>query len=289
MTAVSIPPSWKEAGEKLKGAVAEESGKELTTQQVQGIQVTKSVAAFFKANAEAGSKNLGDGGAFFPYLKIGEANSKNELADGKFAKAGEFYYAPTKEQMGDELTVSLVNISDSFYMKSEPKEPTDDKRKYRKFVQLVGGVITANNAPFVMIVSGTRLNGLWQFGRDIKKYTKSKNDPIPMFALKTKMKLELKDSHWGMNYVIDYSIAKDAAGFPQVLQDEGNLQFLLDLSNTMGEQFKEYSHKFAVDPDTLQPLYGGAVPVEPIVKKETTPGAKAVLEATEEGLELPWE
>lgn len=290
MTIVSKPPSWKEAGDKLKAAVAEETGKEITTEKAQGVQVSKNVAAFFKANAEVGSKNLGEGGAFFPYLKIGEANSKNSLADGTFAKPGEFYYAPTKEQMGDEITVSILNISDSFYLKSEPKEPTDDKRKHRKFVQLVGGVIVANNAPFVMIISGTRLNGLWQYGKDIKQYTKSKTDPIPMFALKIRMKLKLQDSHWGMNYVIEYAVAKDAAGFPQILQDEGNLQFLLDLSNTMGEQFKEYRTKFAVDPDTLQLLSGGIIPVEEMPKvKETTPGATAVLEATEEVVELPWE
>lgn len=287
MNAVSKPPIWKEVGEKLKESVSSDE-KAVSVQTVHGVEVAQSVASFFKRNAEAGTANVQDGGAFFPYLKIGEANSKNELADGTFSKPGNFYYAPTKEQMGDEITVSIVNISGPFYLKQEPKEPTSDLHKHRKFVQLVGGVIVANNQPFVMIVSGTRLNGLWQYGKDLKRYTKSKTDPIPMFALKTRLSLKMAESAWGMNYIVKYTIATDAAGFPMVLQDEGNLQFLLDLSEDMGKKFIEYEHKFAVDPETLQPVYGG--PIEVTQVTEVTPGAKAAMEATNSGEEgLPFE
>lgn len=282
MTTVSKPPSWKEAGEKLKEAVASEE-KSLTTEQVRGIEVTKNVAQFFKDNAEVGTKHVSDSGAFFPYLKIGEANSQNELADGSFAKPGYFYYAPTKEQF-EEVSVSIVNISNSFYIKNEPKEPTDDRRKYRKFVQFVGGVITANNLPFVMMIYGTRLNGLWQFGRDIKKYTKSKVEPIPMFALKVQLTLKLAKTAFGMNYLVNYKVRTDAAGLPMFVQDEGNLQFLLDLSKELDAKFKEYEEKFSIDPDTLKPRGGGPVEVTTV-----TPSEKVVLDAAEAVEALPFE
>lgn len=248
--------------------------KDLSVKPVGELEISQAMSVFFKANADAGTDNLGGESAFFPYLKVTEANSKNMLPDGKFAEPGQFYYAPTQEQF-TEAQVAIVNISKGFYLKSNPKEPTEDIKKLRKFVQLVGGVILANNQPFVMIVSGTRLNALWEFGKEIKKWTKAKQ-PIPMFALKIGLKLERISTEYGFNYVIGFTIAKKESGAPMIIEDEGQAQFLLDFVNKIQSQFVEYEHKFSVDPVTLEPVHDGTIEIkENMPMPEIAPWDKA--------------
>jgi len=128
-------------------------------------KVDKDVKDFYKTNADIGSENLS--GAL-PQLKVTEANSKNEGADGQFTKPGTFYYAPTKESF-DELDVSIMTISRGFYALDNSKEPKP------KFTQLVGGLILENQQPFIMFVSGTRLQRMWDFGKRLSPLRKAKS------------------------------------------------------------------------------------------------------------------
>ena len=127
--------------------------------------------------------------------------------------------------------------------------------------------MVANQQPFVPIGSGTRLNNIWSFGKEIKTWTKSKT-PIPMFAMKVRLSLEEVKTDYGFNHVVNFNLIKNEAGVPDFMRDPVYLEFLKDVSNKMKDQFVEYEHRFSVDPDTLQPIYDGPIEVETEPVKE---------------------
>ena len=145
-----------------------------------GNKVAPEVIDFYKVHASVGSANLAGS---LPQLKVTELLSKNELEGGEMAKAGEFYYAPSQEAF-KELEVSIMTISRGFYAMSNDDPPVP------KFNQLVGGMIVDSMQPFIMFFSSTRLENLWNFGKEIRPLTKNKKEPVPMFSLLVKLSLE---------------------------------------------------------------------------------------------------
>lgn len=223
---------FREVGEKLKNT-------EVATVQVQGIAVTDDVATFFKDNANVGTENLSSG---FSQLKITEANSKNELWNGSFSKPGMLYYAPDKTEH-ESLLVSIITVSKGFYALDNSETPKP------KFTQLVGGMILESRKPFIMFVSGTRLNNLWQFGKDIKQFTKSQN-PVPMFAIQTSIKPERQETKYGFNHVIKFSPLKAEGGAVGIVTDIELLKVLRAGEGIVKQQFESFIREKSVDPNT---------------------------------------
>jgi len=207
------------------------------------LSIPEELQSFLKENASVGSENLG--GASLPQLKITESNSKNELEDGQYAPTGEFYYSPDKTTH-KELTVSIMSISRGFYALDNSKDPKP------KFTQLLGGMIINTGKPFVMFVSGTRLQKMWDFAKQIRPLTKGKA-AIPMFALKAKLTLERIDTEYGMNHVVNYSLVKED-GMIQILGDMDALQMVRSNVDMIEEMFAGFIEQKEVDKETGEPI-----------------------------------
>lgn len=182
-----------------------------------GMALAKSnpvLAKLFLENAKVGSENLSSG---LPLLKVNSAgkSQKNELKDGSQPKDGFFYYKPSKEQF-ETIDCHILTVSKGFRA-----DGYGDKKDV--FNQIVAGVIMNegyNVMPFIMYFTGIKLQNLWDFGKEASEYTKSKQFPIPLFALKVKLTSEqLKHNH-GTGWVVKFNIQRDENGFPIVIQDE---------------------------------------------------------------------
>lgn len=219
--------------------------KALATVEVQGVSVAPEVADFFKSNADVGSNNLGGS---IPQLKITEANSQNEMNDGQYAPAGTLYYMPTKETF-EAVDVSIITTSRGFYALDNQKDPKP------KFTQLVGGMLLDSMQPFVMFMSGTRLQGLWDFGKEIKPFTKSKTSPIPMFAIKVALVPRRVTTNFGVNHVIDFKVSK-SDGKLLVVNDIELLTMLRNGAEQLEDTFDSFIRLKEVDRETGKPLHG---------------------------------
>lgn len=191
--------------------------KNEVTSKGNDIVFSKDVADIYSQYAETGSENLS---ASLPLLKVTEANSNNIGPDGTPVLAGYFYYAPTQEAI-KEMDVSIISVSRGFYAMDNSETPKP------KYTTLVCGLILETMMPFILFVTGTRLQHLWDFGKDIKPLTRRKPVPIPMFALKTHLSLERVKTKYGYNHVIHFDPRKDEAGQYDLITDRAVLDVIV--------------------------------------------------------------
>lgn len=186
--------------------------------EVQGAVVDSDVADFYRKNARVGTENiLRDS---LPILKVTEALSKNLLHDDSKANEGSFYYTKTKEQF-DELEVSIISVSKGYYTKPliEGDKPV--------FTQIVSGMILEGMKPFIMYFTKTRLDNLWnQFGKAVSPYTKDKENPIPMMAIKVKLTTRLVEHKQGESHLVEFELMKDKNNHIQLITDIGLLEVI---------------------------------------------------------------
>lgn len=252
--------------ENLEAAAKEEEGRKnaLAELGIAGLQIDADIAAQFKATAEMGTENIS--GAELPLLKVTEHGSKkNILTNGKKATDGSFYYSPTKEAF-DGVMVSIVAASRGFYTaKYEADGKTlkanPNSGDYGWFNQLVGGVILANNMPFVMFASGSRWPKFNEFCKVIKPFTKNRETPVPMYAFKVQLSTELKENGVGKSdsYIVNYNIAKNDAGQIMLISDKTQLKSLPKLVDEFNKMFDSFIAKVEVDRATGKPLNGQSV------------------------------
>lgn len=223
--------------DKLKAENAEkeeraEVAKEEAKNELAMIQGNAELAAMYNQNANVGAENL-SGNA--PYLKVHAAgkSTTNFLPDGKKPNDGWFFYKPTQEQF-EELEVHILTISRGF--RAEGMNEEDGKKKM-VFNQVVGGVIKDNGdyKPFIMFLTGTKLSKMWEFGKEASRYTKAKPVSIPMFSLTVKLTTEEVKTKYGVSWVINFDIVKEPNGFPKLILDAGEFQFLKDNVETTEE------------------------------------------------------
>lgn len=162
------------------------------------ITVDPEVAAFYNENKDVGAENLG--GAL-PLLSIVQFNSKGLLANGSRPNVGYLYYKPTKEQF-EEMEVSIVSISKGYY--SKPSE----YNKEPKFTQIVAGMLF-DGRPFVWFVKGNALQYIWDFAKQAAPYTKAKDQPVPMFALRVMLKTQTITTKQGDVSIPIMSLVRD--------------------------------------------------------------------------------
>lgn len=220
-----------------------------------GLNVSADLLDFYKENAGLGSENLS--GAL-PQLKINESNSHNEMGNGQEAPAGTFYYSPTKE-MFKTVRASILVISRGFYgiQKEEdgslPKR--DDGSIKTDFTQLVGGMILENSQPFVMFASGTRLQNMWNFGKEVKPFTRQ----VPMFSFEVELGLEKMKQGKREWHVVTYKVIRSANGQIQLISDRELLAMLKLGVDPMKDMFEGFIEQNEVDRYTGIPLREKAV------------------------------
>lgn len=216
------------------------------------------IADIFKQNASVGTENISSA---MPQLKITEGNSHNEGVDGEDVPPGTLYYSPTKE-IFKELDISVMTISRGFYALDNQETPKP------KFTQLVGGIMLDTMQPFIMFVSGLRLENLWNFGKEINPYTKSKNNPIPMFAFKVKLTLEKKEHKYGKSYIPVFDFTPSPEG---IISDVDVLKTLVAGVEKVEEMFDGFIKDKEVDKNTGQPVryYAKQTADDPIFEEPT--------------------
>lgn len=262
---------FKEMGERLKAGQPEEKKDEvMVTKAVGEAEINQALAIydsidgasaeFFRANAELGSDNLNGSMA---QLKITEGTSNNEGVDGKLVAPGNFYYSPTKEAFS-EVEVSISTISRSFYT----KDPNNDGKT--KLTQLIGGVILDGLKPFVMFASGKRLNNLWEFGKEIRPFTKSRTMPVPMLAFRVKLTLKREMNDAKQPYhVVEYTLLKNSENKIMLTNDIDTLNFLKKSVINFEDLFEGFISRNEIAKD------GG-----PAVRRNPN-GTEAIIEAEE--------
>lgn len=234
-----------------------------------GLAVSGDVADFYRNNAKTGSENLS---ASMPQLKIVEANSQIEGNDGQFLAPGQFYYSPTKEVF-KQVKVSIMTISRGFWALDNQKEPKP------KFTQLVGGMMLDTLSPFVMFVSGTRLQNMWNFGKEIKPFTSNKQTPVPMFAFEVVMGLEKVTTDYGTNYVATYKVVRNDKNQIQLIADMEVLNMIRNGVDQVEGMFASFIEQKEVDRNTGELLrntqaretFNTVADVEPVQEAEPEP------------------
>lgn len=257
----------KERQERAAMAAAEKQSKKnqekaLAQVNVQGLSVPSEVADFFKNNANVGSENIEQSVA--PILKVVEGMTN--LPEGVEPKLGHFYYAPTTEQF-KSLQVSIMTISRSFYAEGISK---DGEPKKAVFNQIVAGVILETMQPFMMYVTGLRLQPLWNFASDMSVFTKHRTYPIPMFAMKVNLSTErVKNSVGAYNYIVKFSVDRTDDGHPQVIDDLETLQQIRAGIDKVEDSIDRIIYRKEVDKQTVTPLHSEEGDLESAVAAAT--------------------
>jgi len=245
----------KEVVKEAKQA-SKETGIEVT---VQGLKVGAEVAEFYRKNANVGSENISRDS--LPGLKVTESNSDNILEDGSRAGVGKLFYTRTKEEF-DSVEVSIVSVSRSYYSKGIN---VGDKPKFN---QIVSGVIIDSMKPFVMYVSGKRLQGLWDFGKELAPFTKHKTAAVPMMAFKVKLSTSPVKHKFGTTHIINFEIVRDESKQIQLTIDLGVLELLRKGVDSMEEAVQSIIEATEVDKRTGELLRDRAVKEVELVESE---------------------
>ncbi len=102
----------------------------------------------------------------------------------------------------------------------------DKSKKKMKFQQIISGMILDGMKPFVMYVSGKRLQGLWDLGGELSPFTKHKEMPVPMMAFKIGLSTTSYKHENGVSHYINFEIMKDESNQVQLITDLGVLELL---------------------------------------------------------------
>ena len=223
-----LEEKMKEIKEEIfinKEAKKEEFKKDL----VEGLALVSKnseLLKLYKDNSQVGSENIGGQS---PLLKVHSTgrSTTNQLADGKEPNDGWFFYKPSGEQF-KSVECHILSISKGF-------RATGIDNKKNVFNQIMAGVIINDGdlKPFITYLTGTKLKKMWEFGKEVSKYTHARPIAIPMFALKVKLSTEKIKTDFGMSWVINFEVIKNEDGSPVVVTDLGMFTFLRDHVETV--------------------------------------------------------
>ncbi len=243
----------REEADKLKKDILDEDFKEkVVMEQVKNELATiannPELVKLYNDNARVGSENLGSD---LPQLKIHATgkSTTNTLADGTEPTDGYFFYKPSQQQF-KEVVVHILTISRGF--RAEGMSGQKDV-----FNQILSGVIIneGDQRPFIMYFTGTKLQNLWNFGKEAGKYTHARPVAIPLFALLVKMNTQKVETTYGKSWVVSFSIMKNEADDPIVITDIGEFQFLRDMVDMMNETIeKVIAAKVLEEPEVVKEI-----------------------------------
>jgi hypothetical protein len=143
------------------------------------IVKNKELAALYGSSVDAGMEDVGQSPTV-PMIKITTSMSKeNVLADGSMSKVGKFYHTELKQDF-ESVLCSICYIGK--FELPDFNNPEDKKMTY-----VLGGVMEADNTPFVSFVKGYSLQSVWDFIREVM--TIKTRYGIPMFGLKVTLRV----------------------------------------------------------------------------------------------------
>lgn len=251
----------KEKEEKEAGS---EKNIEAAKSQLAAIQANSNLAAMYNESANVGAENIG--GQSLPILRVHSAgkSTTNELEDGSEPGDGHFFYKPTKQDLGKEIDVHILTISRGYYT-----APMEGSVKDKIWNQIVGGII-GTDKPFMMYFTGSKLQNLWNFGKEASQYTKRKPVAFPMFSLKIQLTTRKGEKgQYAAPWLVDFTIFKTEEGNPELVMDEGEFQYLKDNVSTMEETIagviasKELKSPTAATSIDAEPINGEEVESNP--------------------------
>src|SRR5690606_38240546 len=115
-----------------------------------------------------------------------------------------------------------------------------------KFTQLMGGMMLDTMQPFVMFISGTRLENMWNFGKEVKPFTKQ----VPMFSFEVELGTEKNKTKYGMNHIVTFTVKRDSKGQVQLLADRDVLSILRNGVAQVEDMFASFIQQKEVDRNT---------------------------------------
>jgi len=260
----------REVANKIRGEVAAKQEGEVQNRKaaetaLAQIEENSELAQMYNASAKVGAENL-SGAA--PYLKIHAAgkSTTNNLADGKMPNDGWFFYAPTQEQF-QFVEAHILTISRGFRTLEDKKNDDGTIIKVEKFNQLMGGIITngGNPRPFIMFMRGKRLSPMWDFGKQIVKYTTRKPIGIPMFALSIILGTHTENNtgNQGYTHIIDFEIEEDENGNPKLVLDTGEFTFLKRMAEDLGETINSLIAAKEIKKNGAEPIEAQEIEPDP--------------------------
>lgn len=209
-----------------------EDKKEVATNVSNELEAVKSDPELYKAykdNANLGADNLG---GTIPQLKIHTTgkSSKNELANGKQPQDGNFFHTLTQKEYEDAL-VHILAISGGYRSEFRGKSV---------YTQLLSGIMISDTeyVPFVTFLTGKKLAPMWEFAKEIKKWTQK---GIPMFALTVKLDKHSEKNDFGSSWIIDFELVKDSEGIPTLVHDMAEFNMLKDKVSEMKDVMRAIS------------------------------------------------
>lgn len=214
---------FDEARKKIKDEVEEkevqeEKAIEKVKSDLASVKDDPELAKMYQESAGIGLEN--SSGSQLPYLRVHSENSKtNFLPDETKPNNGWFFYKPSQEQF-KEVECHILYISETYY--TVPVTPRADGKN--NFNQIIAGVLIREEKylPFVFILQGQRPKILWEYLKNIHKFTHAKPVPTPIFVLKTKMTTERIPTNNKLNpytYITNFELVKSENGSPVVVSD----------------------------------------------------------------------
>lgn len=257
-----------------KNQPSEPTGPEEMANALATITGNADLMKMYAESANIGSENIA--GESLPLLKIHSAGKslKNELANGEEPHNGYFFYKKTQQEY-KEVMCHILTVSRGF-------RADGIEGKTNVFNQIVGGVIIDDvYKPFLMYFTGSKLNNLWEFGKEASKWTKAKPVGVPMFALTVKLTTEKVVDGAKNWFVVKFEISKDMSGNPELVTDKEDFQMLRDNVKTVEDMIDRLIANKATE-DTAQISHSGNFdsagrPIEDIVYDEP------------EGEKMPWD
>lgn len=242
MTTQKGREAFEAVGAKLKSETEAEKVKEETAvaeikNSLAAVQGNERLAKMYSENASVGTEDLVTGDT--PVLKVHSVGrSQNELADGSEPHNGYFFYKPYKQEF-KEIMAHILTISGGYYTDKMGGQPGD-----KTYQHLLAGVfkIDGDYVPFMTYLnSAGHRNRMYDFGKEVGQYTHMKPISIPMFAMTVKLfttsEAYTYDSNGkkqsGKSWVINYEIQKGTDGFPIIVEDEGEFEYLKELTLKM--------------------------------------------------------
>jgi len=219
----------RDKAEEIRASAAKDKEKRdlATNEALKGLdrlRQNSALSQMYQESANVGADNLA---SELPILKVhSTGKSKSLLADGSKPKDGAFYYRPTQSQYDDVMS-HILTVSRGFYAAGIPDPKTGISPI--KWNHIVGGVMLNDGdmKPFYMYFTGVKVSKLWDFGKEVGKYVKSKSFPIPMFALTVHMTAEsVSSKSFGDNWVVNFEVMTEEGGSPLVIEDVAIFQGL---------------------------------------------------------------
>jgi len=233
------------------------------------VQNNAELAKMYQDAAQVGSSNLQGS---IPMLKIHTTNKSqgNELVDGTEPNDGWFFLTGMQEQFQNPVC-HIMTVSKGFKAKGMTDSKTNEVGE-DKFNQIVGGVIVDGSEykPFIMYFTGMRLSRLWDFGKEIQKYTHAKPVSIPMFAMRVTLSTEKVKHNFGTSYVVNFQIVKNEDNTPKVVMDAGEFVFLRDSVQSMEQTIESLIDVKSTEPKSMP----SANVVKDIIQDEALPWEK---------------